>query len=33
MDSRNEEEVSYPELFPEDFGEQLERFTELTGLS
>ena len=33
MDSRNEEEDSYPELFPEDFGERLERFTELAGLS
>ena len=33
MDSRNEEEVSYPELFPEDFGQRLEQFTELAGLS
>ena len=33
MDSRNEEEVSYPELFPEDFGQRLERFIEFAGLS
>ena len=33
MDSRNEEEGSFPELFPEDFGQRLERFTELAGLS
>ena len=33
MDSRNEEEVSYPELFPEDSGQRLERFIELAGLS
>ena len=33
MDSRNEEESSYSELFPEDFGQRLERFTELAGLS
>ena len=33
MDSRNEEEVSYPELFPEDLGQRLERFTEIADLS
>ena len=33
MDSRNQEEVSYPELFPEDFGQRLERFIEFAGLS
>ena len=33
MDSRNQREGSYPELFPEDFGERLEQFTELAGLS
>ena len=33
MDSCNEEEVSYRELFPEDFGQRLERFIELAGLS
>ena len=26
-------EGSYPELFPKDFGERLERLTELAGLS
>ena len=33
MDSRNQREGSYPELFPEDFGQRLERFTELADLS
>ena len=33
MDSRNQGEGSYPELFPEDFGQRLERFTELADLS
>ena len=33
MDSRRRTEGSYPELFPEDFGERLERLTELLGLS
>ena len=33
MDSCNQGEGSYPELFPEDFGQRLERFTELAGLS
>ena len=33
MDGREREEGSYPELFPEDFGERLERLIELAGLS
>ena len=33
MDSRKRQEDSYPEPFPEDFGERLERFIELAGLS
>ena len=33
MDSCNQGEVFYPELFPEDFGQQLEQFTEFAGLS
>ena len=33
MDSRRRTEGSYPELFPEDFGEWLERLTELLDLS
>ncbi len=33
MNSRKQGEGSYPELFPEDFGQRLERFTELAGLS
>ena len=36
MDGREREEGSYPELFPEDFGERLERLErliELAGLS
>ena len=33
MDSRNQREGSYPELFPEDFGQRLERFTELLGVA
>ena len=33
MDSRRRTEGSYPQLFPEDFGERLERLTELLGLS
>ncbi len=33
MDSRNHGEGSYPEPFPEDFGQRLERFVELAGLS
>ena len=33
MDSRDQGEGSYPELFPEGFGERLERFTELADLS
>ena len=33
MDEREREEGSYPELFPEDFGERLERLIELAGLS
>ncbi len=33
MDSRNQGEGSYPELFPEDFGQRLGRFIELAGLS
>ena len=33
MNEREQEEGSYPELFPEDFGERLERLVELAGLS
>ena len=33
MDGREREDGSYPELFPEDFGERLERLIELAGLS
>ena len=34
MDGKEQEEGSYPEpSFPEDFGERLERLTELAGLS
>ena len=33
MDSRNQGEGSYPELFPNDFGERLERFMDLAGIS
>ena len=33
MDGREREEGSYAELFPEDFGERLERLIELAGLS
>ena len=33
MDSCNQGEGSYPELFPEDFGHRLEQFVELAGLS
>ena len=33
MESRNEDEVSYPDLFPEDYGQRLERFIEFAGLS
>ena len=33
MNKREQEEGSYPELFPEDFGERLERLIELAGLS
>ena len=33
MDECEHEEGSYPELFPEDFGERLERLIELAGLS
>ncbi len=33
MDGGEREEGSYPELFPEDFGERLERLIELAGLS
>ena len=33
MNEREPEEGSYPELFPEDFGERLERLIELAGLS
>ena len=33
MDGREREEVSYPVLFPEDFGKRLERLIELAGLS
>ncbi len=32
MDSSNQGESSYPELFPEDFGQRLERLLELAGL-
>ena len=32
MDERNRTEGYYPELFPEDFGERLERLLELVGL-
>ena len=33
MDARKRQEGFHPELFPEDFGERLERLTELAGLS
>ncbi len=33
MDGRERDEGSYPELFPEDFGERLKRLIELAGLS
>ena len=33
MDSRNQGEGSYPELFPKDFGERMERLIDLAGLS
>ena len=33
MDSCTQGAGSYPDLFPEDFGQRLERFTELAGLS
>ncbi len=33
MDSRNQGEGSYPELFPKGFGERLERLIDLAGLS
>ena len=33
MDSRSQGEGSYPELFPDGFGQRLERFIELAGLS
>ena len=33
MEDRKRTEGFYPELFPEDFGERLERLTELAGLS
>ena len=33
MDGREQEEGSYPELFPEDFGERLERLIELAARS
>ena len=33
MDERNRTEGYYPELFPEDFGERLERLIEFVGLS
>ena len=33
MNEREREEGSYPELFPEDFGERLERLIGLAGLS
>ena len=33
MDGREREEGCYPELFPEDFWERLERLVELAGLS
>ena len=33
MDALKRVEGNYPELFPEDFGERLERLTELAGMS
>lgn len=33
MDARKRQEDYYAESFPEDFGERLERFIELAGLS
>ena len=33
MDSSNQGEGSYPELFPDDFGQRLERLLDLAGLS
>ena len=33
MENRRRIDDSYPELFPEDFGERLARLTELAGLS
>ena len=33
MNKKEREEGSNPELFPEDFGERLERLIELAGLS
>ena len=33
MAAHERTENSYPELFPQDFGERLERCTELAGLS
>ena len=33
MDAHKQREGHYPELFPKDFGERLERPTELAGLS
>ena len=33
MENENRTGGSYPELFPEDFGERLERLIELAGLS
>ena len=32
MDARKWQEDFHPDLFPEDFGERLERLTELPGL-
>ena len=33
MNKKEQDEGSYPELFPEDFAERLERLIELAGLS
>ena len=33
MENRKRTDDSYPELFPKDFGDQLERLTKLAGLS
>ena len=33
MNKKEREEGSYPDLFPEDFAERLERLNELAGLS